>query len=246
MASAPLVAARATRCAITNDAQALIGYRTNEEWIALLDRVNAQLAAIEGGLDSAQHAQVLELLQGIDAVHRESLHRLVRLFKEGVVEQVVTDPAIRTLFGMYDLLPAERPGCAKVWDFVGDPPAREAPALSGAEPPHWSPAPVLHPPQEGEALFCRMEEGTILLARAGGELRALDAACARHGALMMGGTVRGLSWVCPLGPGCVYDLRDGSRLGGGAKLACHPVRAERGGRVMIGFGIPHEPQRPAF
>jgi nitrite reductase/ring-hydroxylating ferredoxin subunit len=91
-----------------------------------------------------------------------------------------------------------------------------------------------------------MEEGTVLLAQAGGELRALDAACPRHGGLMMGGTLRGLSWICPLGPGCVYDLRDGSRLGGGAALACHPVRLDAAGRVLVGFGMPFEPQRPAF
>jgi len=38
-------------------------------------------------------------------LHREALHRLVRLFKERVLEQVATDPAIRTLLEMYDLLP---------------------------------------------------------------------------------------------------------------------------------------------
>jgi nitrite reductase/ring-hydroxylating ferredoxin subunit len=246
MANAPPAAARATRCVITSDPQALIGYRTNEEWLRLLDQVNAKLVALEGSLDPEQHAQVLDLLQGIDAVHRESLHRLVRLFKEGVVEQVITDPAIHTLFGMYDLLPPEEPGCAKVWDFLGDLPSREEPSLSDAEPPHWSPAPVLHAPKEGEALLCRMEEGTILLAHAGGALHALDAACPRHGALMMGGRVSGVSWICPLGPGCVYDLRDGARLGGGAPLACHPVRTDGAGRILVGFGIPHAPQKPAF
>jgi nitrite reductase/ring-hydroxylating ferredoxin subunit len=243
MASAPPAAATATRCAITTDPQPLVGYRTNEEWLRLLDQVNGQLAELEGTLPPEQHAQVLTLLQGIDAVHRESLHRLVRLFKDGVVDQVVTDPAIRTLFGMYDLLPPEQPGCAKVWDFMAEP---EPPAVRDGEPPHWSPAPVLHAPQEGEALLCRMEEGTILLAQAGGALRALDAACPRHGGLMIGGTLRGLSWMCPLGPGCVYDLRDGSRLGGAAGLACYPVRLDPSGRVLVGFGMPFEPQRPAF
>lgn len=243
MANALPAAATATRCAITTDPQALVGYRTNEEWLRLLEDVNGQIAALEATLEPEQHAQVIALLQGVDAVHRESLHRLVRLFKEGVIEQVATDPAIRTLLGMYDLLPPEEPGCAKVWDFIGE---KEPPALREGEPPHWSPAPVLAPPREGEALLCRMEEGTILLARAGDELRALDAACPRHGGLMMGGTQRGLSWICPLGPGCVYDLRDGSRLGGGTRLACHPVRLGPDDRLLIGFGMPLEPQRPAF
>lgn len=244
MANAPRAAAKATRRrAITTDPQALVGYRTNEEWLRLLDGVNGRLAELEAALDPNQHAQVLALLQEIDAVHRESLHRLVRLFKEGVVEQVVTDPAIRTLFGMYDLLPPEEPGCAQIWDFIGE---KEPPAMREGDLPHWSPAPVSKPPAEGESLLCRMEEGTILLARAGGELRALDAVCPRHGGLMMGGTLRGLSWICPLGPGCVYDLRDGSRLGGGTALACLPVRLDSAERVLVGFGMPFEPQRAAF
>ena len=48
--------------------------------------------------------QVLTLLQGIDTIHREALHRLVRLFKEGVLEQVITDPAIYTLMELYDFI----------------------------------------------------------------------------------------------------------------------------------------------
>jgi nitrite reductase/ring-hydroxylating ferredoxin subunit len=191
---------------------------------------------------------VLALMQDVDAVHREALHRLVRLFKEGVVEQVITDPAIHTLFGMYDLLPPEEPGCAKVWDFLADVPAAPAPApaLADGLPPHWSPAPVIHGPAPGEALLCRMDEGTIVLANAGGMLHALDAACPTHGGLMMGGRLDGLSWICPHGPACIYDVRDGARLGGGPGLACHPVRTETTGRILVGFGIPHTPLKPAF
>ena len=51
--------------------------------------------------------KVFELLAGIDTIHREGLWRLVRLFKEGVLEQVVTDPAIHNLMELYDLLPPE-------------------------------------------------------------------------------------------------------------------------------------------
>ena len=77
------------------DLQNLIDFMSNDEWDHLLDDVNRQIQAMEelpaGNLKTA----VFELLQGVDAIHREGLRRLVRLFKEGVLEKVVSDPAIR-------------------------------------------------------------------------------------------------------------------------------------------------------
>lgn len=226
--------------------QPLLGYRSNDEWIALLDQVDEMLAGVEA-LGEVERRQVFALLQGIDAIHREALHRLVRLFKPGVLEQVVTDPAIHTLFGMYDLLPAKEPPCTRVWDFIGEKP--DAAPLA-AEPatalPHWSPAPVTDAPAPGEAVPCRMEEGLVMLARSGGALCAFDALCPVHGAPMEEGRLSGVSWICPHGPGCVYDVRNGARLGGGPGLVCHPVRLEPSGRILIGFAMPHRPDMPAF
>jgi hypothetical protein len=80
--------------------QELVNYSTTEEGRDLV----AETAALIGDLDDIEDAAVREkvfaALAAIDAVHREALHRLVRLFKEGVLEQVVTDPPIQTLMGM--------------------------------------------------------------------------------------------------------------------------------------------------
>jgi nitrite reductase/ring-hydroxylating ferredoxin subunit len=239
--------------------QALIGYRTNEEWQALVAEVGALIASLDEIGDAEQSQKVFAALEGIDAIHREALHRLVRLFKEGVLEQVVTDPAIRTLMGMYDLMPPEEPGCAKVWDFLA-PDEKPEPshadrsdarhgsiaARPPGEPPHWSPAPLPNPPAEGEAVVCALEEGSVLVAKVRGEFLAADASCPHHDALMSGGTLTGYSWVCPHGLGCVYDLRSGARLGGGPALACLPVREDTRGRLLIGFGMPFAPRLPAF
>jgi nitrite reductase/ring-hydroxylating ferredoxin subunit len=239
--------------------QALIGYRTNEEWQALVDEVGALIASLDEIGDAEQRQKVFAALEGIDAIHREALHRLVRLFKEGVLEQVVTDPAIRTLMGMYDLLPPEEPGCAKVWDFLapdekaGPPPAARSEGHRGSvaarppgEPPHWSPVSVSELPAEGEAVVCTLEEGSVLVAKVRGEFLAADTHCAHHDAAMPGGMLNGYSWVCPHGPGCIYDLRSGARLGGGPALACLPVRQDARGRLLIGFGMPFAPRLPAF
>lgn len=229
--------------------QKLIGYRSNEEWSALVAGTGALIARLDEIEDAAVREEVFAALEAIDAVHREALHRLVRLFKEGVLEQVVTDPAIETLMGMYGLLPEKTPGCTKVWDFLGEDAPRAEPGVTAnpaGEPPHWSPVPLLSPPEEGTATFVRMEEGSFAVVNAGGELHVLDAVCPRHRQLMTGGRLDGFAWICPHAPGCVYDVRNGSRLGGGTPIACRPVRRNANGRVLIGFGMPFEPKLPAF
>lgn len=226
--------------------QPLLGFRTNEEWYALVAQASAVIEDLDRIGDEDVRRQVFGAMEGIDAIHREALHRLVRLFKEGVLEQVVTDPAIRTLLGMYDLLPREKPGCAKVWDFM--PELDEAPVAADRpeEPPHWTPAPLLHAPAGGEAVVCQLDEGPVLIADVRGDLFAAEAWCPHHDAPMLSGTLSNYTWVCPHGDGCIYDIRSGARLGGGAPLACLPVRRDDRGRVLIGFGIPFEPRLPAF
>ena len=231
---------------------ALVGYRSNEEWQNLL----AQFAALAQTLEDIEHEatreKVMALLQATDAIHREALHRLVRLFKEGVLEQVITDPAIHTLMGMYDLLPEQDPACAKVWDFIADPPAaageHDAAAVDmGAEQPRWMPLPDNARPKAGEAVVVTIDGRPVICADVEGQHYAATALCPSHGVEMTGGRLSGYSWICPAGPGCVYDIRDGARLGGGTGLTCHPVRTTReSGGIRIGLGMPFTPRLPAF
>ena len=117
----------------------------------------------------------------------------------------------------------------------------------GAEgPAHWSPAPIPAPPEAGAALACRLEECAIVLARVEDRLYAFADRCPVHDAPLHPGRLENLSWICPQGAGCVYDVRNGARLGGGPRLHCLPVRTEADGRVLIGFGVPFEPEMPAF
>lgn len=227
--------------------QQLVGFRTNAEWDALVADASDRLAALEQIGDEQARAAVYDALDSLEAIHGEALTRLVRLFKNGVLETVVTDPAIRTLMGMYGLLPPQEPGCRKVWDFLPRDQEKEPVAASAPQPPpHWVPARLPDPPREGEAMQCEMEEGAYLLARAEGRWFAIAAFCPVHGASMREGRIEGISWQCPHGPACSYDLRDGRRLGGGPQLDCRPVRVEESGRILIGFGMPFEPNLPAF
>lgn len=227
------------------DEQALVGYRTNEEWNALLAQSAELLGAVET-LDAETQKTVFNALSAVDAVHREALHRLVRLFKDGVLEQVITDPAIHTLMGMYGLLPEPEPGCQKVWDFLTPEEETDVTAAVPDMPPHWSPAPIIAPPVAGEVFFMRMDEGSFALANQDGKLFVFDAVCPFHKKLMTGGRLEGVSFLCPNGPGCIYDIRNGARLGGGGGVTCRPVKADGKGRTVVGFGMPFEPQMPTF
>src|SRR5215471_16803776 len=241
--------------------QPLIGYRTNEEWQDLVAQVATMIENLEKLEDPQLRQRVFGALQAIDAVHREALHRLVRLFKEGALEQVVTDPAIHTLMGMYDLLPASQTR-AFAYDFLtpeeraAGPRVKEkhapslqsqaADAANAADYPHWTP--VLPPMRlaDGDATIATIEDDTVIVARVDGTYYCVDASCPEHGSVMHGGVLRHVSWICPLGPGCIYDVRNGARLGGGNSIAIHPVRLTQVGGLQIGFGIPHEPNLPAF
>lgn len=118
--------------------------------------------------------------------------------------------------------------------------------LPSNEPAHWSPAPLADSPKEGMAFICEMEEGALLITSIEGRDVALDATCPTHGKQMTNGTLDGLSWICPHGPGCAYDLRNGAKLGGGAALQCYVTRTDSQRRLMIGFGVPFEPIMPSF
>jgi nitrite reductase/ring-hydroxylating ferredoxin subunit len=95
-------------------------------------------------------------------------------------------------------------------------------------------------------MIATTEDGAVVIARVGDAHYCVDATCPTHGSIMHGGVLKHVSWICPLGPGCIYDVRNGSRLGGGPALGTHPVRLTESGGLQIGFGIPYEPKLPAF
>lgn len=78
----------------------------------LLDEVQRLISALEAHPDREVGAQVTALLQGIDAVHRTALTRLVGAIQamagEAFVNRLTADPAIRLLLTSYDLLAVDR------------------------------------------------------------------------------------------------------------------------------------------
>jgi hypothetical protein len=83
------------------------------EFEALLSRVDALVAEFERHADPAVRQLAMDLLHGIDAVHREGIARLVdllnRRFPRLLEEAAANDPVIRLLLVLYDLAPSASP-----------------------------------------------------------------------------------------------------------------------------------------
>ncbi len=234
----------------SGDQQPLVGFMPNEEWDELLAGVNELVQQMEALPDGLTKERVFRLLDGIDAIHREALRRLVRLFKDGVLEKVITDPAIHALMELYDLLPesAKAPPSRPAFPTI---PIRAIHAPAPPAPlryPHWVPALAQRDdlPSGGVRDDIVVDGAPVLLARQGERLFALDATCPLDGASMRGASLAGYTLTCPAHAGCHYDVRNGARIGGGKGLVCHPVRAEEHGRVLVGLDMDFVPDLPSF
>lgn len=237
--------------------QPLVGFMTNEEWQELLSHVNGLIQEMERLPFPEAKERVFELLAGVDAIHREALRRLVRLFKEGVLEKVVSDPAIHTLMELYDLLPPHQPAGDDQLAATPKPrfpniPIRVVPATGlGAPPrpkyPRW--LPVLKNLDElpsGRVKDFELDAHKLLLCRVGEEFFALESLCAQDGSTLTGATLSSYTLSCPNHSGCLYDIRQGARIAGSERLACYPVKREPDGRVLVGLDVPFEPRLPSF
>lgn len=229
------------------------GFRTAEEWEELLGYAGDLIERLEQIEDEAVRAQAFECLQAVDAVHREALTRLVRLFKDGVLEQVIADPAIGTLMEMYDLLPQASP-CAKVYDFLSatEPPEERGRIggrkVSGRVPiPHWVPVPT---PAAGlrpdDVEVHTLDERDVLIARVEDAVFALAGRCPCDGRRMDRAARHGYTLCCPGPQGCLYDLRSGARIGAAGELQGFATKVDDQGRALVGFDMPFIPKLPTF
>ena len=233
--------------------QPLVGFMPNDEWDALLGEVNGLVQQMEQLPDAETRAQVFRLLDGIDAIHREALRRLVRLFKDGVLDKVISDPAIHTLMELYDLLPESAPPVDESAVPKGRFPTIPIRAVPLTRPeaaryPHWVPVAARNDETApGPLLDDIVADGRpLLLARRDERWFAVDAACPVDGGSLRGAALNGNTLSCPHHAGCHYDIRNGARIGGGAPLVCHPVRTDDDGRILVGLDMDFTPSLPGF
>jgi nitrite reductase/ring-hydroxylating ferredoxin subunit len=237
-----------------NNEQERIGYMTSSGWEKLLEQVNAQIEELEQISDSEVKDKVFTLLAGIDAIHRESLGRLVSLFKEGVLEQVINDPPIHTLMELYDLLPAMEEHQEQQYDKNGFPviPLDVITGSKGAAPvksiiPHWVPVPDAQSTLEPNSIHSVNIDGHhIILCRVDDEYFAVSASCAQDGSSLETATLNKYTLTCHNHQGCHYDIRQGTRIAArGDSIDCYPVEADEK-RIMIGIDMDFVPNLPVF
>lgn len=234
--------------------QERIGYMTSAGWDKLLEQVNGQIEALEKISDTEVKDQVFTLLAGIDAIHRESLGRLVSLFKEGVLEQVINDPPIHTLMELYDLLPASEENAAQQYDENGFPiiPLDVVTGSKGSAPvkpkiPHWVPVPDSQSALEPNSTnLINIDGHRIILCRVDDEYFAVSAFCTQDESSLETATLNKYTLSCHNHQGCHYDIRQGSRIAAhGEAIKCYPVKADEK-RIMIGIDMDFAPNLPVF
>lgn len=231
--------------------QALVGFMSNDEWDELLAYVNAMVSEMEKLPLPDIKDRVFELLAGIDAMHRESIHRLVRLFKKGVLEQVITDPPIHTLMQLYDIVPTpdeEEVSTVKI-NFPDIPiKVTQSPEpKSTAKYPHWVPA-LSHRDeiQPGSVVEVLLDEHLVLICRVKNDFFALDSGCAQDGSSLKEATLNRFTLSCPSHSACLYDVRQGTRIAGSEGIVCYPVRVNDNSSVMVGIDMEFNPELPTF
>jgi len=91
----------------------------------------------------------------------------------------------------------------------------------------------------------QIEDHFIFLAKVENKIYGFSADCLVNHELMIGATLEGYSLVCPHHDGCIYDIRNGAKLGSDAHIGCYPVKKEKN-RILIGFDMPFIPELPSF
>jgi nitrite reductase/ring-hydroxylating ferredoxin subunit len=215
----------------------LQGFLTNNEWDQLLSKTDHLVSELEKIKEEKTRKKVFELLDSVDQIHRESLTRLVRLFKDGVLEQVITDPPIRTLMDLYDLLPSSV-SCS----------SSDATSVSvkSGKIARWIPSKhKIDKLKESIVYSDQVEDAFIFLCLVGKNYFAFSTDCLLNKKPMFGASIKGFSLVCPHHKGCLYDIRNGARLGSDAHLGCYPVKTEKK-KILIGLDMPFVPNLPSF
>jgi nitrite reductase/ring-hydroxylating ferredoxin subunit len=212
-----------------------------DTYVGLIQQIDSLVTALEHHPDEATREQVLNLLRGLDTLHREGLVRLVGLLRavgaDAVLEQALGDPVVRTLLGLYDLAeldvpPADGPAYASSGGFVSMESVLATTPAGGLRQPVWVEIAQVGQIPPGGLLARALDDLRLLLARVEGDIYAFSNACVGTDLPLEMGHLRGHELICPW-HGCLYDARSGRRLDGGpGRLQVYPV-AIRGGSIQL-------------
>ena len=198
-------------------------------------RIAELVRQFEQGEDGGVRAKLFDLLENIDHLHRACVWRLFELTTElggkGLVDRLAADPAVKTLFVLYDLIPAEplRP-------IVSNVPVT-TPYSGGLIPlgtnrmrqkEAWQVAFARQDLPPGTLQAVEVDGLPVLLCSLDADVFAYRNACGGTALPLHLGTLAGGEIHCPW-HGCRYDVRTGKQIGGiGLNLELFPVTVQDG------------------
>ncbi|MHB8574510.1 MAG: Rieske (2Fe-2S) protein [Dehalococcoidia bacterium] len=227
---------------------------------ATTDRIGELLERFELGAEPDVSRDVAELLQHIDALHRESFTRLLTLVREAdpLLERVYADEVLRMVLPLYELLP-ERGRAAAPCAIAGNiiplsevhaPPLRRPtglipadlalshapPARQGLRAPVFVSAMPLDHLSDGSMHRLDLTGTQVLLCRIAGEVYAFRNLCPGSVLPLNLGVLDGSVIVCPWHQ-CRFDGRSGRRLDTkGRPLDVFPVSIVNG-EIRLALGV---------
>ena len=207
---------------------------------AWIDGLIQELAAHP---DPTVGERAFALLDGVDALHRAALGRLVALLAApggaAIWTQARQDPVIRAVLLLYDLVregepaePAEAPARPRPAPVI---PVRHEPipvpgkralpilASGSATAPQWRDVTSLDDLPTGTLRGVRLDGVAVLLGNTDGDIFAYEDACPDTPLALSVGQLEGDEIVCPW-HGCRFEARSGRRTGHrGTGLRAFPV-----------------------
>lgn len=202
-----------------------------ETSLARLERI---IGSFENEPDVAVRERALELVEVVDAVHRELVWRVgqrVHEADEALFTRLLEDPIASVLFEMYGLVaPEEKPDQDVPAAFIG----LGALEASIPRPFSWFAAATLAEISEG-SLFAKVIEGErVLLTRVGDDVHAYIDKCPGSPLTLDGGTLEGTHLICPW-HGCRFDVATGVRLDRAGDPLARVQSTLRDGEVRVGL-----------
>jgi len=197
-------------------------------------RLAELVSELESLPESDARTKALELIENVDHLHRSCIWRLFEVLSElggkGLIDRMVSDPAVKTLFVLYDLVPTEPLTPVEATGSVAAPYSGGFVPLSAVAglnvPPSFKVAFRREdlPPRSLRAI--EIDGRPLLLASTDTETFAYRNACLGSILPLHLGTLVDGEIHCPW-HGCRYDVRTGRRVEGGeGRLDAFQVRAE--------------------
>jgi len=197
-------------------------------------RLAELVSELESLPESDARTKALELIENVDHLHRSCIWRLFELLTElggkGLIDRMASDPAVKTLFVLYDLVPTEPLTPVEATGTVAAPYSGGFVPISAVAglnaPPSFKVAFQRQdlPPRSLRAI--EIDGRPVLLATTDTETFAYRNACLGSILPLHLGTLVEGQIHCPW-HGCRYDVRTGRRVEGGeGRLDAFQVRAE--------------------